>query len=319
MTISSDTAPIIVVAGPTASGKSALAIDIAKEWNGVVINADSMQVYEELAVVTARPDDEEMGSVPHRLFGCLSVAEACSAGRWLDLAAAEIETARAGGQLPVVCGGTGMYLKALEEGLAPIPDVPEDIRAEIRALHSELGGEAFHARLATVDAEAAAKLSWTDSQRCIRAFEVVQASGRTQAEWAAEPHEKAVEGRFLNIVLTPDREVLYPAINDRFDRMMDAGAMDEVRAVHALKAERGLSPDLPALKAVGVRELLTVLDGDIALETAVEAAKQASRNYAKRQMTWIRTQIADPKIFSAQYSESLRGEIFSIIRQFLLT
>lgn len=311
--------PVVVVAGPTASGKSACAVALARAFDGVVINADSMQIYAELHVVTARPSSAEEAAAPHRLYGVLSVREPCSAGRWLAVAAAEIDAARAAGRLPIVCGGTGLYLKALMEGLSPIPEIPAAARDDARALYERMGGAAFRDALAALDPAAAARLPAGDRQRLVRAYEIVRATGRTQDAWAAEPPLRTVTGRFAAVVLVPDRQILYPAIDARFDAMMAAGALDEVRRLHAM----GLDPALPACKAVGVRELLAHLDGVVDLDGAVAKAKQASRNYAKRQMTWLRTQVgggaATVRLFDAQYSESLGAEIFSFVRHYLLT
>ncbi len=308
--------PVIVVAGPTASGKSALALDIALECTGTVINADSMQVYAELRVLTARPSPEDEAKAPHRLFGVLPAGERCSAGRWLRMAVAEIHDARSAGRLPVVVGGTGLYLKALFQGLAPIPEIPDAAHAEAQALHARLGGDAFRDELARLDPQGAARLPAGDVQRLVRAYEVVRATGRTLDDWQRQaPPPPLPETRFVTVVLAPPRDVLYAAIDARFAAMMAAGAVDEVKALKGLD----LALDLPAMKAVGVAELADYLDGRTDLEDAVEKAKRATRNFAKRQLTWLRHQMAEGKRFSAQYSESLRPEIFSFIRPFVLT
>ncbi len=308
--------PVIVVAGPTASGKSALALDVATEFTGTVINADSMQVYRELRVLTARPGPEAEATVPHRLFGVLPAAERCSAGRWLRMAVAEIHAARTAGRLPVVVGGSGLYLKALFQGLAPIPEIPDAAHAEAQALHDRLGGDAFRDQLAKLDSGRAARLPVGDAQRLVRAYEVVRATGRTLDDWQRQkPPPPLPDTRFVTIVLEPPRDALYETIDVRFTAMMAAGAIDEVKALKAL----GLAPDLPAMKAVGVAELSAYLDGRAGLEDAVETAKRATRNFAKRQLTWLRHQMAEGQRFPAQYSESLRPEIFSFIRPFLLT
>jgi len=308
--------PVLVVAGPTASGKSALALDVAEAFTGTIINADSMQVYREFAILSARPTAADEARVPHCLYGVLSASDPCSAGRWLEMARREIETAHEGGRLPVVVGGTGLYLKALTNGLAPVPSIPGDVRRAARDRHDRLGGEAFHAELAKVDPDTAGRVPPGDSQRLIRAFEVFQATGVPLAEWQRrEAGSAAVAARFATLVLAPPRDALYRAIDRRFDAMIDAGAMAEVAALDRL----GLDPGLPAMKAVGVPELRRHLAGEATLDEACAAAKQASRNFAKRQLTWQRHQIAGARIISAQYSESLQAEIFSFIRQFLLT
>jgi len=308
--------PVLIIAGPTASGKSALAVDVALEFGGTVINADSMQVYKELNVLTARPPGADLSRVPHRLYGVQSVAEACSVGRWLDLAVSEVKATWKEHRLPIVVGGTGMYIKALTEGLAPIPDVPEQVRADITARHRALGPEAFHGELAKLDSQAAARIPPGDTQRVIRAVEVATATGKSLSDWQKDhPAAAPLDARFAAIKLVPDRDILYQSVDDRFRAMLDAGAVEEVRALAAL----GLDPALPAMKAVGVPELLGYLAGDQDLDSATEDAARATRNFAKRQLTWLRNQMAADLEITAQYSESLRPKIFSFIRQFLLT
>lgn len=311
--------PVLLITGPTASGKSKLALAVAEEFRGTVINADSMQVYSDLAVLTARPGALEMARVPHRLFGVLDASKLCSAARWLDLAEAEIAAAGRDRRLPIVVGGTGLYLKALLRGLAPVPEIPADIRRAARALHKDLGGARFHAALAGRDPEAAERLHPSDTQRLIRAYEVMTATGRSLLDWQ-RAQSRALRAGVATIVLLPPRADLYAAIDARFAAMADTGALEEVRALMA----RGLAHDLPALKAVGVPELARHLRGEIPLEAAIAAAQQASRRYAKRQMTWLRTQLPPPEqlptlTLVAQYSERLLPEIFSFIRRRLLT
>ena len=284
------TGPVVIVTGPTASGKSDLAMRLAETFDGVVINADSMQVYRELAILTARPDLTAMRRISHRLYGVLPGAERCSAGRWRVMALAEIAAAHADGKLPIVAGGTGLYLRALVEGLSPAPEVPEATRAEARALHRKLGGEKFHALLATRDPAMAARLHPGDTQLLLRAWEVMAASGRSLADWQALGQEAggvdSVETQALSafwLIRQPLRRDLYAACDARFLAMIQAGALDEVRALNA----HCLDPDLPIMKALGVRELSAHLSGDLSLEGAVAKAQQATRNYAKRQMTWI--------------------------------
>ena len=315
--------PVVVVAGPTASGKSALALDIAEAFGGVIVNADAMQVYRELEILTARPDAAALGRAPHRLYGVLPGAEVCSAGRWRDMALAEIAAARAACRLPLVVGGTGLYLRALTRGLAPLPPVPAALRRAVRQRHRELGGAAFHAALAARDPATAARLEPGDSQRLIRAWEVLEATGRPLAEWQAADSGADTPYRFLCIALMPPRDALYAACDRRFLGMVEAGALDEVRALLAL----GLDPQLPVMKALGVPELAAHLDAALPLERAVARTQQATRRYAKRQMTWLRTQLprdfsgnqVSLVVFHAQYSESLRKEIFTIIREYVLT
>jgi tRNA dimethylallyltransferase len=308
------TADVVIVAGPTASGKSALALDLAERFGGTVINADAMQVYREMSVLTARPDLAATARAPHRLYGFLPATEVCSAGRWRDLAVAEIREAQAAGRLPIVVGGTGLYLKALTQGLSPIPPVAEDIRARIRGRLEEIGPAVFHAELATRDPVMAARLRPSDRQRLARAAEVLEATGRSLADWQAMPGEG--EGfRFLTLLLSPPREVLHAACDARFRQMVAAGALDEARTMRTL----ALDPALPASRALGLRELIRHLDGEIDVETAITLAQAATRQYAKRQMTWFRNQLADPLRIEAQYSERVRHESFAKIEHWLLT
>lgn len=278
-------APVVVIGGPTASGKSALALKVAEAFGGVVINADSMQVYRELTILTARPEAEDLARAPHRLYGVLPAAERGSAAWWR--AAALEEIAAAGDRLPIVVGGTGLYLRALMQGLAEIPPIPDEIRAESKRLFAERGGEAFRADLVARD-PASAKLDANDITRLTRAWEVLEATGRPLTAWQQDAAHGAPEGlHFLTVVLTPPREALYAACDRRFGQMMQRGALAEAQALDAL----GLDPELPAMKALGVPELRRFLHGEATLEDAVLKARQTTRNYAKRQLTWFRHQL----------------------------
>ena len=309
----------MIVAGPTASGKSALALAVAETLGGTIINADSMQVYRDLAALTARPGAAELARAPHRLYGVIDAAEACSAGRWRELALAEIAASREAGRVPVLVGGSGLYLRALLEGLSPVPPVPAALREEARALHARLGGEAFRQALAALDPEAAQRLAAGDTQRLIRAYEVVAATGRPLADWrrgqgpAAGPPAAAV-------LLLPPRAALYAACDARFLQMMERGALAEVEALLA----RGLDPALPAMRAVGVPDLAALVAGRVSRKAAVAAAQQATRRYAKRQYTWFRHQMPEhgalqKLVLAEQFSESLLAEILPFIRRALLT
>jgi tRNA dimethylallyltransferase len=307
--------PVIVIAGPTASGKSALAIRVAEEFGGVVINADSMQVYDGLRVITSRPSEADESRSPHRLYGFLSPDQACSAGRWRALAEAECEAAWAVGRLPVVVGGTGLYLRALAEGLSPVPDIPEAVRRETRALFAGLGNAAFHDRLAARDPTMAARLHPSNSQRLMRAWEVVAATGRSLADWQSEPDRDRLAARFFTVAVVPPRDDLYTACDRRFLVMLERGALDEVRRLLDLR----LAPTLPAMRALGVPELVAHLTGQIEFGEAVGRAQRSTRNYAKRQLTWLRHQAVAQFTLAAQFSESFEEKIFSVIRRFLLT
>ena len=280
----------ILIAGPTASGKSAAALELAERLPGTVINADSMQVYRELAVLTARPSAADMSRAPHRLYGTSSAAEAFSVGSWLDHAVRAIAEASDARRVPILVGGTGLYFKALIEGLAAIPDIPPDIREHWRERAEAQGVEHLHRELAARDPAMAARLKPTDPQRIARALEVIDATGVSLAEWQSASATPALPPHgVLKLVVAPEREPLYAAIDARFELMIGEGALEEVTALLAL----GLDPGLPAMRAHGVRELGAYLAGASNLENAVAKAKTETRRYAKRQMTWARRFMAD--------------------------
>jgi tRNA dimethylallyltransferase len=292
---------MILVAGPTAAGKSALALDLARKTRGAIINADAMQVYAGLPILTAQPSAVERKEIPHELYGVLDPAERSSAGRWLALAQDAIQRTVASGHTPILVGGTGLYFRALLGGLAQIPPIPDDVRAEAQKLYEEWGGEKFRLALAKLDPASAAKLAKNDRQRLIRAYEVVRHTGKAIGEWQKKERLE-VRGQRLGKgisstsnpqplasethLLLPFREELYPACNMRFAEMMERGAVEEVKQF----LQRDLDPALPAMKIIGVREIGFYLKGEWTLEQAIAKAQQATRNYAKRQMTWFRNQ-----------------------------
>ncbi|MFC3638469.1 tRNA (adenosine(37)-N6)-dimethylallyltransferase MiaA [Camelimonas fluminis] len=279
----------VLIAGPTASGKSALAIDMARRLNGVVINADSMQIYRDLHVLTARPSAADEQAAPHRLYGVVDGAENYSVARWLAAAEQELQRARDLALTPIFVGGTGLYFRALLEGLSDIPPVPPELRAALRAEAELLAGDALHARLAARDPLMAARLEPGDRQRILRALEVVAATGRSLAAF----QEQRVAGplaaaRTQRLFLAPERATLYARIDARFDQMMREGAVEEVKRL----AARGLDPALPVMRAHGVPGLTAWLRGAAAREDAVTRGKADTRHYAKRQFTWFRHQMA---------------------------
>jgi len=280
----------ILIAGPTASGKSGAALELAERLGGTAINADSMQVYRELAVLTARPTPEEMAIVPHRLYGTVPAANAYSVGRWLEDVTAAIAETRREGRVPILVGGTGLYFKALLEGLSPVPDIPPETRNFWREQSNALGAEGLYRALQSRDPVMAARLRPSDPHRVVRALEVIDATGVSLAEWQEAPGAPVLHGDTAQkLVIAPEREQLYAAIAARFDRMIDNGAVEEVRALVAL----ALDPGLPTMRAHGVRELAAYLAGAMTLEEAVTKAKTESRRYAKRQMTWLKRFMAD--------------------------
>lgn len=284
-----------VVIGPTASGKTSAAIEKARAINGVIINADSMQIYDALPILTARPTDEEQAAAPHRLFAALPPTEKCTAERWRDMAIIEIERAFENGQTPILCGGTGFYIKALMEGLAPIPDIPEDIRAKTVALQEELGNPAFHAALAEIDPVMASRLNPQDTQRLIRAYEVMRATKKSLSYWQQLPHEglPPADWEFeIDVIMRP-REELHERINQRFDIMMEMGALEEIKALSARVDAGDIPLDAGIIVAHGFRPFRAYLKNEISFDEAAERTKAETRQYAKRQTTWIRHQLAD--------------------------
>lgn len=307
----------VLLAGPTASGKSALAMAIAEEFDGVIINADSMQVYDGLRVLTARPSQENEDRLPHRLYGFLQPGDLCTAARWREAALAEIEGARHNGKLPVIAGGTGLYFDILTKGIAEVPAISEEIRGRLRDLQRTEGTAAIHARLQQKDPAMAARLKEGDSQRLLRALEVIEETGTSLLDWQSKaPSGPVLQGERLWLALTPQRDWVYDRCNRRLDWMLEeGGALDEVKALKALS----LDPSLPIMKALGVPELISVLDGEMEIEAAKERIKMLTRRYAKRQMTWIRNKMCEANCHSAQDLESLKIHFFPIIRRFLLT
>lgn len=273
----------LIVAGPTASGKSALAMELAERMGGVIVNADSMQVYRELRVLTARPTPDDEARVPHRLYGVRPAAEAGSAAWWRAAALAEMDAALAAGRLPILTGGTGMYFASLTGGLADIPEPGPEARAEARRLLAEDGPAALHASLARVDPATAARLKPNDSQRVARAWEIWRGTGTGLAAWQNRRGTPA-PWRFAAILLDPPRDALRASIATRFADMLARGAVEEVRALLAL----GLDPALPAMRAHGVPEISACLRGTITLEEAGRRTELVTGQYTKRQATWFR-------------------------------
>jgi len=279
----------VLIAGPTASGKSGLAMRMAAERGGVVVNADSMQVYSVMRVLTARPPEVDMAAVAHRLYGQVHPSQPYSTGRWLADVAGLISDGTISADRPAVfVGGTGLYFRALTQGLSPMPHVPDDIRRRWRAALAAEGPQALHRRLAAVDPATATALRETDGQRIVRALEVQEASGKALGWWQSAAGEPTVDfASATRLVIEPDRRLLAERIETRFDRMMGDGALAEARAM----GELALDPAMPAMKAIGVRELLAADRGQMSVEEAVVLAKAATRQYAKRQSTWFRNQL----------------------------
>jgi tRNA dimethylallyltransferase len=290
----------VLIAGPTASGKSALALALAESRGGVIINTDSMQVYRDLRVVTARPTPQEETRVPHRLYGDVDAAVNFSAGAWVAGAAKVLEQARAQNRLPIFAGGSGLYFKAL-------PPIPAEVRESVRARLQRDGVEALHALLKQRDPASAERLKPRDAARIARAFEVMEATGRSLTDWHRDGLPPLLPpGQFAGVFLSPDRDELYARIDARFDAMLQSGALDEVAAL----ASRKLDPLLPAMKAHGVPALIRHLGGELTLEQAAMIGRADTRHYAKRQFTWFRHQLPE---FEWMEPEQARSRLTDVI------
>ena len=280
------TAPVLLIAGPTASGKSALALRLAERLNGEIVNADALQIYADLRVVTARPTPEEEALAPHHLFGAADGADGWSVGRWLGAALPVLDAIAARGRRAVVVGGTGLYFRALTQGLAEIPAVPAAVRQAAAETFARLGEDAFRKALAERDPRAAARIEVGDRQRLLRAWEVAEATGKALSDWQADTVAPLGPDGWRAVVLEPQRGALYARCDARLHAMIESGALEEVRRL----TMRELDPAAPIMKAVGVRELAAHLRGELTLPEAVALAQQETRRYAKRQTTWFRNQ-----------------------------
>jgi tRNA dimethylallyltransferase len=301
-----DTLKAVLICGPTASGKSALALELAREFGGVIINADSMQVYAELRVITNRPAPEEEAAAPHRLYGIRPVREPYSAALWLAdvrLALGEAEQKR---WLPIIVGGTGLYFKALTEGLSDIPEIPAAIRVHYRLAAQARPAAELHAELQRRDPQTAARLRPTDPQRIVRALEVIEATGRPLSDWQGRKRPPLLPvSRAHPIAVTLDRGELYRRCDARFGTMLAHGAIEEARTIAAL----GLDPALPGMRAVGLPQLFAYVAGEASLDEAAAAAKMATRQYAKRQLTWMRSNFYEWSAYFAQSLERTKHDL----------
>lgn len=286
-------APVVrVIVGPTAGGKSARALDLAKQVNGVIINADSMQIYDGLPILTAQPPKQDTANIPHCLYACLDPDDPCSAGKWRDMATLEIENAFAVGRTPIIVGGTGLYIKALIEGLSPLPAVPDAIRAAATEKQKALGNPAFHAELQKRDPVMAARLHPNDTARLIRAYEMFEATGQSLAHWQAQsPTAPPAHWHFDIQRVMPERDELHRRCDARFLTMLDSGALEEAEDFSD-KIDRGEISESAALtKALGFRPLRDYLKGALSKSAAIEKSQAETRQYAKRQATWFRHQL----------------------------
>lgn len=302
----------IVICGPTASGKSSLAITLARELGGEIINADSMQIYKELETLTSRPDRNDLEIVPHKLFGTREIINPCSVNIWNNLAQKSIENAVSRGRVPIVCGGTGMYIKYLSTQLATVPNIPAEVRLMAREKLMKLGNEKFYQELTKLDPQMEGLIPIGDSQRLIRAWEVFEVTRRSLFDWQAV-NASQTNLIVCNILLMPDREFLYASCDRRFLEFVDNGALNEAKTIRDLE----LDPTLPGMKALGLLQLIDYLEGKITFDVAIAQAQQKTRNYAKRQMTWFRNQLDADYIDYSPHTGRHTSEIFRTVRKFL--
>ncbi|OYW93588.1 MAG: tRNA (adenosine(37)-N6)-dimethylallyltransferase MiaA [Caulobacterales bacterium 32-67-6] len=299
---------IWLIGGPTASGKTAISLRLAREIDGEIINADSIQLYRDLEILSARPTPEELGQAPHHLFGVADAAEAWSVGRWQRAALPIITEVRNQGKSPILVGGTGLYFRSLTHGLAEIPASTVETRAAVAADFETLGEAAFRDRLAQVDPTAAARIAPGDRQRLARAWEVYLTSGQSLSALQTQTTAPFNAGDWRGVAIDPPREELYARCDARLAAMVEAGAADEVAALMA----RGLDPDLPVMKALGLAEIAAWQAGEMSLDAALAAAQQATRRYAKRQATWFRNQTPDWPRITAADPEAQWGQFLAL-------
>ena len=302
----------IVICGPTASGKSSLALKLATELNGEIINADSMQVYNELKILTSRPSSNDMKSIPHNLFGIRRIVEPCSVNIWINLTTNTISEIIDRGRTPIVCGGTGMYIHYLSKRLSKVPEIPTSVRLQAREKLKVLGNENFSNELIKLDPLLGHKIPIGDSQRLTRAWEVIKATGQSLAVWNMEP-DQATGLNLYHVLLIPDREILYRICDQRFLGFIDRGALAEAETIKNMN----LDPSLPAMKALGLSQIIKYLDGEMNLDDAIKHAQQKTRNYAKRQMTWFRNQLEPNFLYSKVYDGSMDQKLMVEVSKFL--
>ena len=301
----------ILIAGPTASGKSALALALAEHLGGVVINADSMQDYSELRILTARPTAADEQRAPHALYGFVPAREAYSTGRYVRDVEAAVQDARAKGLRPILVGGTGLYFKAVLEGLSPVPPVDESVRAHWRRQAEKLGAQALHAELSARDSDMARRLNPADTQRIVRALEVLESSGLSLGHWQSQPGVPVIAGEdCVKLVMLPDRATLHARADARFERMVAEGALAEASQLAALQ----LDAELPAMRAIGVAPMIAAVRGSLPVEAAVEQAQAETRQYIKRQETWLRRNMIAWNNVSTQLMEQSLWSAMSFIR-----
>lgn len=283
---------IHIIAGPTASGKSARAIEVARACDGVIINCDSLQIYDGLHILTAQPDAQDLESVPHRLYSHLHPNEVCSAGNWREISEPLVADVLASGRTPIICGGTGLYIRSLMVGLSPMPDIPDEVRAQVVAKYESIGAQEFYEELAARDPVMAERFHVNHKARIIRAMEVLEATGKSLAEWQKLPEIGPPEDwHFIVEKILPDRQELYERCNKRFELMLDSGALEEAVAFKTDIESGDVQRGVPITKALGFKPLCAYVEGELSKEEAIARSQTDTRHYAKRQMTWFRNQL----------------------------
>ncbi|MDB2414829.1 tRNA (adenosine(37)-N6)-dimethylallyltransferase MiaA [Rickettsiales bacterium] len=309
--------PIIIISGPTASGKTAISIEVAKHYgNFEIINCDSKQFYKEMPIITAQPTKQERGDIPHHLFGVLSMKDSCSVTDWLDMALPIIKDVQKRGKVPLIVGGTGMYIKSLMHGLSPIPDIDPDIRRKVREMSLSQGSQAVYEKLKELDPQTAAKLNPGDSQRVSRAYEVILQTGKSLSYWhSLENKMPYPEAEFLLFFVTPNRDWVYQRCNERFDQMIKQGVIEEIAAL----GDEDFDNELPSVRSHGVREMKAYINGQVSLEEAIKQSQTNTRKYVKRQFTWFNNQMDEAITINPMPGNDYKTQLFDKIDRFLLT
>ena len=277
----------VIICGPTGAGKSRLALNLAEKFKGVIINADSVQIYREIKVLSGRPTSDDYRQAPHRLYGIMSIFKPCTLGIWRKMALETIKECELSGHLPIICGGTGLYIKFLLNELSAIPNIPLSIKLKARKKIEELGNEGFRDLLSKNDPVSAGRIKTGDTNRLLRAWEVFTATSKPLSYWHELSRNSGTQHKFFKVCLMPKRKALYPQCDKRFLEFVEQGAIEEARALNSISA----SPDLPASKTLGLLELIKYTRGELELSDAVEQAQRTTRRYAKRQLTWFRNQL----------------------------
>ena len=303
----------VIICGPTGSGKSSLALSLAEKFKGVIINADSVQIYREIKILSGRPTSDDYRQAPHRLYGVMPIFKPCTLGIWRKMALEMIKECELSGHLPILCGGTGLYIKFLLNELSPIPDIPPSIKLEAREKLEELGNENFRELLFKNDPVSACRIKLGDTNRLLRAWEVFIATTKPLSYWHKQSRETGSQDKFFKVCLMPEREVLYSKCDKRFLDFVEMGAIEEAQALEFITA----SPELPASKTLGLLELIKYTKGELELSEAIEQAQRTTRRYAKRQLTWFRHQLDEDFLIQNLCCRKTQSDCFKKIVNFL--